>query len=790
MSKKYSPTVLNLLGTSRDEATRLSCSHIESIHILLASLREKNVFISALLQEKGIDSKELKSKLENVSLQEHEAQNNNIEPSFDEHTHNLLKLSSLEARMQHSEIVDVEHILLAILHDSTENKAKEILKEVGIGYKSVVDFLKNRIPHENIITSNYKIPSNKQRLNIQDEANTLQTKTSVIDKFSIDLTAAAESGILDPVVGRDDEIQRVLEILCRRKKNNPILIGEPGVGKSAIVEGLAQLIANRRTSPLLFNKRILCLDVTSIVAGTKYRGQFEERLKNLIQELEANRNIIIFIDEIHTIIGAGNDAGAMDIANIMKPALARGGIQCIGATTISEYRKLVEKDGALERRFQRVVIEPSSEEETLQVLENVKKRYEEYHHVVYTDEAIKACVKLTAHYVADRQLPDKAIDAMDEVGAKVHLKNVVVPQYIIDKEKGFARLSAELDRNNGNRYEVTEKDVADVVSVMSGIPLQKISESESLLLMKLGNILKNKVIAQDTAIDKIVKSVQRNRLGLNDPNRPIGVFLFIGSTGVGKTYLAKCLAEAMFGTKDAIIRIDMSEYSEKISSSRLIGAPPGYVGYEEGGQLTEKVRQHPYSIILLDEIEKAHGDIFNLLLQVFDDGRLTDGNGRLIDFRNTIIIMTSNAGSRKLNDFSHYIGFSSNNNKNSYEYAQSVIKKSISQTFQPEFLNRIDEVVIFNQLDSNAIRKIIDKEISILSQRVANLGYKLTITESAKDFLAKKGYDKLLGARPIKRAIQDYLENMLCEKLLSGEVDKGEYIVIDKSENNENLTCK
>ena len=652
-------------------------------------------------------------------------------------------------------------------------------------------------------------------------------KTPVLDNFGTDLTKAASEGKLDPVVGREREIQRVTEILCRRKKNNPVLIGEPGVGKSAIVEGLAQLICAHRTSPVLFNKRIINLDMAAIVAGTKYRGQFEERIRALVKEIEQNPDVIIFIDEIHTLVGAGSTPGSMDAANMLKPALARGTIQCIGATTLDEYRNSIEKDGALERRFQKVMIEPTTADETVAILRNIKDRYEHHHHVEYSDDAILACVKLTDRYVTDRAFPDKAIDALDEVGARVHLQHAQMPPEISEKEKEISyvkekkqaavrnqnfelaasyrdkqvELENELKElqdkwtNNeiGSRDIITDKDVADVVSTITGVPVQRIAEAEGTRLKNMGEELKSAVIAQDKAIEKMVKAIQRNRVGLKEANHPIGAFMFLGPTGVGKTYLAKKLAECMFGSSDALIRIDMSEYSESFNTSRLVGAPPGYVGYEEGGQLTEKVRRHPYSIVLLDEIEKAHGNVFNMLLQVLDEGRLTDGNGRLIDFRNTVIIMTSNAGTRQLKEFGRGVGFTAGGsmglslNENDKGYARSIIQKSLSKQFSPEFLNRLDEIITFDQLDLNAIKKIIDLELNGLNKRVEELGYKLDITDKAKEFVAMKGYDVQFGARPLKRAIQNYIEDGVCELLLDGKLTAGDIIKIDKNPEKEEL---
>lgn len=836
MMNQFSNDISRILAISKDEAFRLSSSQIGPEHLLLGILKQKNSILTDLFSKLNIEPDSIINELEEKVLlsQTVNVDDNQMEElALNEMANNILKLSVLEARLQHNMFVDANHVVLAILHDRSNNGAKEILEQNKISYKEIVKYIqqKNQITNglelsddeEDIQRSPNSDKSDKRSANT---AQINQTKTPILNNFSIDLTQAARDGKLDMVVGREKEIQRVIEILCRRKKNNPILIGEPGVGKSAIAEGLAQMIAKRHTSPLLYNKRIVSLNMTAIVAGTKYRGQFEERIQALLKEIEDNPDIIVFIDEIHTLIGAGSTPGSMDAANIMKPALARGVIQCIGATTLDEYRNSIEKDGALERRFQKVLIEPTSYDQTLSILKNIKDRYERHHSVNYTDEAIEACVKLTERYITDRSFPDKAIDALDEVGSKVQIKNAKMPPSIIEKEKQIkdveeekrqavsgqnfekaaelrdrqSQLEKELQTLNEewteeygrHRETVTEKDVAEVVSVMSGIPVQRIERSEGSRLRNLDMELKQQIIGQDDAIDKIVRCIKRNRIGMRDPNKPIGVFMFLGPTGVGKTFLAKKLAEMMFGSQDSLIRIDMSEYSESFNTSRLIGAPPGYVGYESGGQLTEKVRRHPYSIVLLDEIEKAHSNVFNMLLQVLDDGRLTDGNGRNVDFRNTIIIMTSNSGTRQLREFGKSIGFNmsgeANDDSSQKEYARNIIKKHMSKQFTPEFLNRLDEIVTFDQLDRNSIRMIIDIELKTLFSRIKELGYSVDITDAAKDFVASKGYDSQFGARPLKRAIQNYIENQLCEKILSEEIKSNGIITIDKSPQKEELT--
>jgi ATP-dependent Clp protease ATP-binding subunit ClpC len=845
MTSQFSPKVSEVLAYSREEAARLASRSVGPEHLLLGLMRMHDGPVIDVLRRLKLNLQSIKTELEDkVREDEIGAVLNTSELVLNEKASNILKLAVLEARVQRTQKVDEQHLLLAILHDQVNNGAKEVLSLYNVNYEDVMSLL--AIQSE--ITNGIGLPdededefaeeatgtsrANGRESNAQPAATQARgtgAKTPVLDNFGTDLTKAAAEGKLDPVVGREREIARVEEILGRRKKNNPILIGEPGVGKSAIVEGLAQLIVKHQTSPILFNKRLISLDLTAIVAGTKYRGQFEERIRALIKEIEQTPDVVVFIDEIHTLVGAGSTPGSMDAANILKPALARGTIQCIGATTLDEYRNSIEKDGALERRFQKVLVEATTEEQTLQILHNIKDRYEHHHHVTYTDDAIAACVKLTDRYISDRFFPDKAIDALDEVGSRIHLSHAQVPPEITEKEKdikeviekkkaavknqNFELAAAYRDRQseleqelaelnekwqkgeNDDHQTVTEKDVADVVSMMTGVPVQRMAEAEGIRLKGMAQELKSYVIAQDTAIDKMVKAIQRNRVGLKDPNHPIGAFMFLGPTGVGKTYLAKKLTEFMFGSADALIRIDMSEYTESFNTSRLIGAPPGYVGYEEGGQLTEKVRRHPYSIVLLDEIEKAHGNVFNLLLQVLDEGRLTDGNGRFVDFRNTVIIMTSNAGTRQLKDFGRGVGFSNAAsatglmlNEQDKEHARSIVQKALSQQFSPEFLNRLDEIITFDQLDLEAIKQIIHIELKGLFKRVEALGYQMEISDEAKEMVATKGYDVQFGARPLKRAIQTYIEDGLSERIINGDLKPGDTIKIGKAPDKDELT--
>ena len=800
-------------------------------------MRMKNSPIVEIFQRLDISMQTVKTELETRVREDEIGQPiHTADLVLNEKASNILKLAVLEARLQRTTRVEEQHLLLAILHDQVDNGAKHVLEMNNMNYEDALTLLsvKNGIglPDEDYEEEEQSSETaNSQQKGSGAQTTTAQqktkSKTPVLDNFGTDLTKQAAEGLLDPCVGREKEIQRVIEILGRRKKNNPILIGEPGVGKSAIVEGLAQMISNHHCSPTLFNKRLVTLDMTGVVAGTKYRGQFEERMKLLVKELEQNPDIIIFVDEIHTLIGAGSTPGSMDAANILKPALARGTIQCIGATTLDEYRNSIEKDGALERRFQKVQVEPTTNEETLEILHNVRDRYEHHHHVSYTDEALEACVKLTARYVTDRFMPDKAIDAMDEVGSRVHLKNANIPPEITEKEQELKqvtekKLQAVSDQNfelaagyrdrqtvverelqelnrkwqSGEtdvRQQVTADEVADVVSMMTGVPVQRMAQEEGIRLKGMAQELKDQVIAQDKAIDKMVRAIQRNRVGLKDPNHPIGAFMFLGPTGVGKTYLAKKLAEFMFGSADALIRVDMSEYTESFNVSRLIGAPPGYVGYEEGGQLTERVRRRPYSIVLLDEIEKAHGNVFNLLLQVLDEGRLTDGNGRFVDFRNTVIIMTSNAGTRQLKEFGRGVGFNTSNsslmlNEQDKEHARQIVQKALSKQFSPEFLNRLDEIITFDQLDLQAIKQIIDVELKSVFKRIGDLGYQVELSDEAKQFVAEKGYDVQFGARPLKRAIQTYIEDGISELIVNGDVKTGATIHINKVEGKDELS--
>lgn len=831
MNNQFSQRVSDVLAYSREEAGRLNSRYINPEHLLLGILRDGTGKAVEILLKLNANLKEIKARLEGFIRNERNDARYGAEFALTPETTRILKIGILEARMLKDKIADTEHLLLAILKDG-DTLAAAALEENHITYKAVLAFLPMKWTNpeaglgfteeddeedEDMMFSHSRKDDPSAGMKSGNYAASAQTAskkptndTPVLDNFGTDITQAATEGQLDPVVGREREIERVAQILSRRKKNNPVLIGEPGVGKSAIVEGLALRIVQKKVSRILFDKRVVMLDMAGVVAGTKYRGQFEERVRSIINELQKNPNIILFIDEIHTIVGAGAAAGTMDAANMLKPALARGEIQCIGATTLDEYRKSIEKDGALERRFQKVIVEPTSEEETLQILKNIKEKYEEYHNVNYTDAALEACVKLSARYINDRSFPDKAIDALDEAGSRVHLTNINVPKEIEtqeklietareqkaeavrsqnfelaasyrDREKELSNQLEEMkaeweNRLRDNRETVDEEEIANVISMMSGVPVQRMAQAESLKLSGLKEELKSRVIAQDDAIEKVVKAILRSRVGLKDPNRPIGTFMFLGPTGVGKTHLAKQLAKLMFGSDDALIRIDMSEYMEKYTVSRMIGAAPGYVGYEEGGQLTEKVRRKPYSIVLLDEIEKAHSDVFNILLQVLDEGRLTDNSGRTIDFKNTVIIMTSNIGTRQLKEFGRGVGFAAQNRTDDREYSRSVIQKALNKTFSPEFLNRLDEIITFDQLSLEAIIQIVDIELNALYKRVEAIGYKLEVDEKAKKFLAQKGYDVQFGARPLKRAVQNYLEDSLSEMIISSELQSGDVI--------------
>lgn len=823
MNNQFTQRVSDIIMYSKEEANRLRNSYIGPEHLLLGLIREGEGKAIEILFNLQINLQDIKNQLE--AIVKNNAENDttydeNI--SFNDKASKVLKLCILEAKLLRNIAADSEHILLAIMKVK-DNAAFHVLESNGVTYEKIkltlqpdthagLGFSEDEDEDEDIRQS----PSGNKSNAAQQQARPAQKKpandTPVLDNFGTDMTKAAEEGKLDPVVGRVKEIERLAQILSRRKKNNPILIGEPGVGKSAIVEGLALRIVEKKVSRILFDKRVIALDMTAVVAGTKYRGQFEERIRSILNELKKNPNIILFIDEIHTIVGAGSAAGSMDAANMLKPALARGEIQCIGATTLDEYRQNIEKDGALERRFQKVIVEPTTAEETLQILKNIKDKYEDHHNVNYTDAALEACVKLTDRYITDRNFPDKAIDALDEAGSRVHLTNITAPKEIEeqeklidemkslkneavrlqnfelaasyrDKEKEYTNqldtLKEEWEKSlKENRETVDDEQIAEVVSMMSGVPVQRMAQAEGMKLLGMKDDLLSKVIGQDKAIATLVKAIQRSRVGLKDPNKPIGTFMFLGPTGVGKTHLAKELAKLMFGSADALIRIDMSEYMEKFTVSRLVGAPPGYVGYEEGGQLTEKVRRKPYSIVLLDEIEKAHPDVFNLLLQVMDEGRLTDSYGRTVDFKNTIVIMTSNIGTRQLKEFGKGIGFAAQVRTDDKEYSRSVITKALNKSFAPEFINRLDEIITFDQLDLDALTRIIDIELKGLYSRVKNIGYKLVIDEDAKKFVATKGYDVQFGARPLKRAIQNNLEDGISELILGSEMAAGDTIKV------------
>ena len=825
MSNEFTQQVSDIVVYGKEEANRLQNDHIEPEHLLLGILRDGECKAAEVLKSFYLDLKGIKNELETQLREKSILENYSQDISFSEEASKILTLSKLEARLMNDEKVDTPHILLAIMRDN-QNNAYKILEKNDVTYEKIIDRLKQEeAPFDgldfnddeeeegigrrgNADKNNDGFGSSANRQTTQTEQKQADGGTPYLDNYGIDLTKAAEGGKLDPVVGREKEIERIAQILSRRKKNNPILIGEPGVGKSAIAEGLALRIVEKRVSRALFGKRIISLDMTAVVAGTKYRGQFEERIRAILTEVKKHPDVILFIDEIHTIVGAGSAAGSMDAANILKPALARGEIQCIGATTLDEYRKNIEKDGALERRFQKVLVGPTSPEETLQILRNIKDKYEEHHNVTYTDEALEACVRLTDRYVTDRYFPDKAIDAMDEAGSRIHLTHISVPQEIEEQERlieeaqqhkneairlqNFELAASFRDRENqyteqlerlknewkeklkDNRETVDAPQIEEVVSMISGVPVQRMAQAEGVRLKGMKQALLSKVIGQDKAVETLVRSIQRSRVGLKDPNKPIGTFLFLGPTGVGKTHLAKELAKNMFGTTDAIIRIDMSEYMEKFTVSRLIGAPPGYVGYEEGGQLTEKVRRHPYSIVLLDEIEKAHSDVFNMLLQVMDEGRLTDSLGRTVDFKNTIIIMTSNIGTRQLKEFGKGIGFTAQTGENEKEHANSVIRKALNKSFAPEFINRLDEIVTFDQLDIASLEKIIDIELAGLYKRIEGCGYHLLLDQEAKRFVAEKGYDVQFGARPLKRSIQNHLEDGLAELIINEEPQAGD----------------
>lgn len=839
MDDNFSPRVKDVIAYSKEEALRLGHDFIGTEHLMLGLLRDGNGKAISILDALDVDLDHLRRKVEILSP-------SNPNPSgiqkdkknlhLTRQAERALKTTFLEAKLFQSSSINTAHLLLCILRNENDPTTK-LLHKLKVDYDGVKEQFKFMITSDDDIVdapTSESFPNENEDTNEEKEGTfggstnqkgNKKSKTPVLDNFGRDLTQMAEENKLDPVVGRDKEIERVSQILSRRKKNNPLLIGEPGVGKSAIAEGLALRIINKKVSRILYGKRVVTLDLASLVAGTKYRGQFEERMKAVMNELEKNDDVILFIDEIHTIVGAGGATGSLDASNMFKPALARGEIQCIGATTLDEYRQYIEKDGALERRFQKVIVEPTSVDETIEILQNIKGKYEDHHNVNYTDEAIVACVKLTNRYMTDRFLPDKAIDALDEAGSRVHIVNMDVPKQILELEKQLEdvrdlknsvvkkqkyeeaaklrddekRIEKELsiaqekweDDSKLNKEVVTEDNVADVVSMMSGIPVNRIAQTESNKLAELPELIKAKVIGQDEAVAKVAKAIQRNRAGLKDPNKPIGSFIFLGQTGVGKTQLAKVLAQELFDSEDALIRVDMSEYMEKFAISRLVGAPPGYVGYEEGGQLTEKVRRKPYSVILLDEIEKAHPDVFNMLLQVLDDGYLTDSLGRKIDFRNSIIIMTSNIGARQLKDFGQGVGFGTSAKKSQADdYQKGVIENALKKAFAPEFLNRIDDVVVFNSLEREDIHKIIDIELEKLFARIKDIGYDLNLTDDAKDYIAEKGFDKQYGARPLKRAIQKYIEDTLAEEIVNSKLEEGDSIFMDLDKKKEELTIK
>ena len=835
MDAKFSPRAREIMFRSHEEAVRLGNSYIGLEHVFLGIIDGKDNNVTNILDELKLDIEAFKQKLV-ASIKSNIIEKNNSDNiPLTKQTERALKFTYIVAKEFNCELIDPEHLMLAILHDDN-NIVSQRLEYEGINYDIFKSKVKKNNMNESVVKKDDIIEEPQASLFEDDDdleeikpkepthqkSSNTKSKTPVLDNFGRDLTQAAAENRLDPIVGREKELERVAQILSRRKKNNPILIGEPGVGKSAIAEGLALRIVQRKVSRALFNKRIVMLDLASVVAGTKYRGQFEERIKAILNELEKNPEIILFIDEIHTIVGAGNANGSLDASNMLKPALARGELQCIGATTLDEYRQYIEKDGALERRFQKVLIEPTSPEETVEILNNIKSKYEDHHLVKYEDDAIEACVKLTERYMSERHLPDKAIDALDEAGSRVHISNINVPCRIIELEEKLENIreakklsiaeqrfedagqqrSEELivldqlekekkdweNKTKVQREVVTKENVAEVVAMMTGVPVQRIAQNESDRLLQMDDELKGTVIGQDDAIKKIAKAIRRNRAGLKDPNKPIGSFIFLGPTGVGKTYLAKVLAKYLFDSEDTLIRIDMSEYMEKFAVSRLVGAPPGYVGYEEGGQLTEKVRRKPYSIVLLDEIEKAHPDVFHLLLQVLDDGQLTDSLGRKVDFKNTIVIMTSNIGSRQLKDFGQGVGFGTQAKKDAKdEYSRGVIENALKRSFAPEFLNRIDDVIVFNSLERDDIHKIIDVELKKLFMRINEMGYQLELTEKAHDFIAEKGWDEQYGARPLKRAIQKYVEDVLAEEIIRTKINVGEKIIIDYDEEKQDM---